>query len=248
MGSISVAQVKAPQVGFTAVDGTESRSYMKIWPKPLAGSDPEAGLEPEAPRRVGGNSQAGRDARRGLSCAGRKPSGRRRWRRTAVAPARAAGAARARGRCPQSSKSKCHVRRPKDILERKVIAGFNRLRQEQRGLASKAAELEMELNEHSLVIDTLKEVDETRKCYRMVGGVLVERTVKEVLPALENNKEQIQKIIETLTQQLQAKGKELNEFREKHNIRLMGEDEKPAAKENSEGAGAKASSAGVLVS
>lgn len=137
------------------------------------------------------------------------------------------------------------VRRPESL---QVIAGFNRLRQEQRGLASKAAELEMELNEHSLVIDTLKEVDETRKCYRMVGGVLVERTVKEVLPALEGNKEQIQKIIETLSQQLQAKGKELNEFREKHNIRLMGEDEKPAAKENSEGAGAKASSAGVLVS
>jgi prefoldin subunit 2 len=66
------------------------------------------------------------------------------------------------------------------------------------GLASKTAELEMELNEHSLVIDTLKEADETHKCYRMVGGVLVEQTVKEVLPALENNKEQIQKIIETL--------------------------------------------------
>ncbi|XP_054443568.1 prefoldin subunit 2 [Pteronotus mesoamericanus] len=133
------------------------------------------------------------------------------------------------------------------VSAEQVIAGFNRLRQEQRGLASKAAELEMELNEHSLVIDTLKEVDETRKCFRMVGGVLVERTVKEVLPALENNKEQIQKIIETLTQQLQAKGKELNEFREKHNIRLMGEDEKPA-KDNADGAGAKASSAGVLVS
>lgn len=58
---------------------------------------------------------------------------------------------------------------------------------------------------------------------------------------------QIQKIIETLTQQLQAKGKELNEFREKHNIRLVGEDEKPS-KESPEGAGAKASSAGVLVS
>ncbi|XP_043833205.1 prefoldin subunit 2 [Dromiciops gliroides] len=106
----------------------------------------------------------------------------------------------------------------------------------------------MELNEHSLVIDTLREVDPTRKCYRMVGGVLVERTVKEVLPALEGNKEQIQKIIETLTQQLQAKGRELNDFREKHNIRLMGEDEKPAAKDNGEGSGAKASSAGVLVS
>lgn len=47
------------------------------------------------------------------------------------------------------------------------------------------------LSPRSLVIDTLKEVGETRRCYRMVGGVLVERTVKEVLPALESNKEQV---------------------------------------------------------
>nr|XP_025976592.1 prefoldin subunit 2 [Dromaius novaehollandiae] len=100
-----------------------------------------------------------------------------------------------------------------------------------------------------LVIETLREVDPTRKCYRMVGGILVERTVKEVLPALENNKEQISKIIETLNQQLQTKGRELNDFREKHNIRLMGEDDqKQPPKENPEGAGAKTSSAGVLVS
>lgn len=48
------------------------------------------------------------------------------------------------------------------------------------------------------MIDTLKEVDETRKCYRMVGGVLVERTVKEVLPALEGNKEQVSKRLHTV--------------------------------------------------
>uniref|UniRef100_A0A8C2SKJ9 Prefoldin subunit 2 n=1 Tax=Capra hircus TaxID=9925 RepID=A0A8C2SKJ9_CAPHI len=122
------------------------------------------------------------------------------------------------------------------VSAEQVTAGFRRLRQEQQGLASKAAELEMELDEHGLVIDTLKEADETLKCYRMV------------LPALENYKEQIQKTTETLAQQLQAKGKELNELRVKHNLRLTGEDEKPAAKENSEGAGAKASSAGVLAS
>uniref|UniRef100_A0A8C7WSC5 Prefoldin subunit 2 n=1 Tax=Oryzias sinensis TaxID=183150 RepID=A0A8C7WSC5_9TELE len=72
-----------------------------------------------------------------------------------------------------------------------VVATFQRMRQEQRSMASKAAELEMDINEHSLVIETLKEVDPSRKCYRLVGGVLVERTVKEVLPALENNKEQL---------------------------------------------------------
>lgn len=42
-----------------------------------------------------------------------------------------------------------------------------------------------------LVIETLKEVDENRRCFRLVGGVLVERTVKDVLPALVNNKDQV---------------------------------------------------------
>jgi len=42
-----------------------------------------------------------------------------------------------------------------------------------------------------LVIEALKEVDGDRKCFRMVGGVLVERTVKDVLPAMINNYEQV---------------------------------------------------------
>ena len=42
-----------------------------------------------------------------------------------------------------------------------------------------------------LVIEALKEVDSDRKCFRMVGGVLVERTVKDVLPAMMNNYEQV---------------------------------------------------------
>ncbi|XP_015740140.1 prefoldin subunit 2 [Coturnix japonica] len=106
---------------------------------------------------------------------------------------------------------------------------------------------ELELNEHGLVIETLREVDPTRKCYRMVGGILVERTVKEVLPALEGNREQISKIIESLSQQLQSKGRELNEFREKHNIRLVGEDDpRQPPKDGTEGG--KGGTAGVLVS
>lgn len=41
------------------------------------------------------------------------------------------------------------------------------------------------------MIETLKEVEKERKCFRMIGGVLVERTVAEVLPALEQNKDQV---------------------------------------------------------
>ena len=42
-----------------------------------------------------------------------------------------------------------------------------------------------------LVIETLKEVQPDRRCYRMVGGVLVERTVGDVLPTLTTNKQQV---------------------------------------------------------
>ena len=41
------------------------------------------------------------------------------------------------------------------------------------------------------MIEALKGVEPDRRCFRMIGGVLVERTVKDVLPALENNKEQV---------------------------------------------------------
>ncbi|XP_030638397.1 prefoldin subunit 2-like [Chanos chanos] len=148
-----------------------------------------------------------------------------------------------------SNKSSNSGKQPGPSAEQ-VVAGFQRLRQEQRSIATKAAELEMEINEHSLVIDALKEVDPSRKCYRLVGGVLVERTVEEVLPALENNKEQISKLVESLGTQLQTKGQELNEYRERYNIRIVGEEEaagKTATNPENEGSGAKGGT-GVLVS
>ncbi|XP_012728660.1 prefoldin subunit 2 [Fundulus heteroclitus] len=134
-----------------------------------------------------------------------------------------------------------------------VVATFQRMRQEQRNMASKAAELEMDINEHSLVIETLKEVDPSRKCFRLIGGVLVERTVKEVLPALESNKTGISEIVESINTQMQAKGRELTEYRERYNIRLVGEGEgeaqgQPAASSSNSEGGASKSGAGVLVS
>ncbi|XP_060678240.1 prefoldin subunit 2 [Hemiscyllium ocellatum] len=126
-----------------------------------------------------------------------------------------------------------------------VLAGFNKLRQEQRGMAGKGAELEQEVAEHGLVIDTLAEVNPDRRCFRMVGGVLVERTVREVLPALESNKQQLLKLIDSLNTQMQLKGRELTEYREKYNIRLMSEDEKAARDGDSR---SRSGGTGVLVS
>lgn len=140
--------------------------------------------------------------------------------------------------------------KPSGPTAEQVVGTFQKMRQEQRSMASKASEFEMENNEHGLVIETLKEVDPSRKCFRLVGGVLVERTVKEVLPALENNREQITKIIETLSTQMQTKGRELTEYRERYNIRLVGEGEgegQSTASRESEGSASKGGT-GVLVS
>ncbi len=45
---------------------------------------------------------------------------------------------------------------------------------------------------NSLVLSTLNDTlaeEPDRKCFRLVGGVLVERTVKDVVPALQMNRD-----------------------------------------------------------
>merc|ERR1712038_780462 len=128
--------------------------------------------------------------------------------------------------------------------QEEIIAQFNRLRQEQRNLAAKLSELQMDLNEHKLVIETLNDVAPDRKCFRMIGGVLVERTVKEVTPALSNNRDKMTKLIETLETQLTEKGQEINGYIEKHNIQIRGQPGAGRDKEEKEEEEAKSS--GVL--
>ena len=55
---------------------------------------------------------------------------------------------------------------------------------------------------------------------------------------------QLGEVVNNLTKQLETKGKELNEFRERHNIRVRGEDEeKPTTKDDD----ASKASQGILV-
>ena len=41
---------------------------------------------------------------------------------------------------------------------------------------------------------TLAPLDGNRKCFRLVGDVLVERTVAEVIPAVTSNKQQLEMV------------------------------------------------------
>lgn len=82
----------------------------------------------------------------------------------------------------------------------------------------KINELDLDRNEHTLVLEALAPLDPGRKCYRLVNNVVVERTVAEVMPAVKTNRDQIVTMMNGLGTQLEAKQKEADEISSKYRI------------------------------
>ncbi|KAK9161007.1 hypothetical protein Syun_007348 [Stephania yunnanensis] len=106
------------------------------------------------------------------------------------------------------------------VNEQAVANLYASMRSDINQLHSKITELEMEVSEHSLVINAIQPLNPSRRCYRMIGGVLVERTIKEVLPAVQRNKEGLEEVISRMNEALEKKKKELSEFEAKYKIRI----------------------------
>mmetsp|Transcript_52056 Transcript_52056/g.156207 ORF Transcript_52056/g.156207 Transcript_52056/m.156207 type:complete len:134 (-) Transcript_52056:134-535(-) len=107
--------------------------------------------------------------------------------------------------------------------ENAVLQRYRELQSECTQLVRKVAELEVDRNEHVLVEKTLAPLDSSRRAFRLVGGVLVERTVGEVLPSVETNRKNLDELIGTLQGRLDAKQKETAEWKAKYNIRTAEE-------------------------
>uniref|UniRef100_A0A1A9W1C4 Prefoldin subunit 2 n=1 Tax=Glossina brevipalpis TaxID=37001 RepID=A0A1A9W1C4_9MUSC len=100
---------------------------------------------------------------------------------------------------------------------------FQQLRNEQRNLVDNLGTLEMDLKEHKNVIETLKTVDPDRKCFRLIDGLLCERTVRVVMPQLIENKDLLEKNITKVTEDIIKKGEQINKYKQEHNIKFRGE-------------------------
>ncbi|KAG2185903.1 hypothetical protein INT43_002341 [Umbelopsis isabellina] len=105
--------------------------------------------------------------------------------------------------------------------EAEITQQYNQYKSELQSIASKIGELESEIEEHKLVIESISPLEGDRKCFRMVGGVLVERTVKDVLPALQTNFDGIQQVISSLLQTYKKKEEDFIAFQKKHNIQVV---------------------------
>lgn len=61
-------------------------------------------------------------------------------------------------------------------------------------------------------METLRKVEETRKCWRLVGGVLVQKTTAEVIPELELQSTKMDQVLEVLYKRLKEIEGELREL------------------------------------
>ncbi|KAJ2658321.1 Cochaperone prefoldin complex subunit [Coemansia sp. RSA 1200] len=104
--------------------------------------------------------------------------------------------------------------------EQELRLQANQFSSELKAIASKIGELELQLDEHNLVIKSMTPMPEDRKCFRLINGVLVERSVKEVLPALKTNRDGISSTITQLTSQYKKRDQEFSDFQKLHHIRI----------------------------
>ena len=121
---------------------------------------------------------------------------------------------------------------------------LNLMREQCTDLAAKVNALELDKTEHTLVLQALEPLPVERKCFRMIGNVVVERTVGEVLPAVQKNRDQITDTIQKMTDMLSTKQLEADEFQKKHKLNVQnGGGGRAAAKEDEDEGGSQ----GVLI-
>lgn len=129
--------------------------------------------------------------------------------------------------------------------EQQILNKFHAMRESANSMAETMATMESDLHEHEIVLKALEPMDGDRKCFRLIGGVLVERTVREVIPAVQTNKDNLKQTVGLYQQQLKTKTKELTDFAVKYNIGPA----RQAPQQGSKSAeGTSGSTPGVLVS
>jgi prefoldin subunit 2 len=109
--------------------------------------------------------------------------------------------------------------------QQKIVEGFQKLREEQQALITDIGRVESELREHTSVVKNVSELEPERRCYRQVGDTLIECTAAEIIETLSTSVQRFKEHLEQLQKQTIDKGKELNEYKETHNIRLLSEKE-----------------------
>lgn len=89
-----------------------------------------------------------------------------------------------------------------------LAMSFMRAERERTALLGKIRDLKLESLNHKLILEAFESVPADRRCYRMVGKVLVERNVGEVKPAILSHKCKVDEVLQNLEKELELLRKE----------------------------------------
>lgn len=64
-----------------------------------------------------------------------------------------------------------------------------------------------------LVLETLKPLPSDRKCFRMINGVLVERTIADAMPSLQTNADNMKQVLDGLLKQYKTAQNEMDAWK-----------------------------------
>lgn len=102
--------------------------------------------------------------------------------------------------------------------EKEIVDAYNAHRSQQSQYMQRISEFEGEMHENVLVLEALKPLPAERRAHRQVGGALIEKTVGEIRPEVEQLLSNLAQGVKQLQEMLVAKEKELEDFMIKYKI------------------------------
>lgn len=110
----------------------------------------------------------------------------------------------------------------KEAMNEEEVASMHAaLKCELNTIYSHIVEAEMEVTEHTTVINAMQPLDPSAAPWScIISGMPLRKNVGYVLPLIQRNREQHREIIASLKQELANKKKEIAEFEAKYNIRI----------------------------
>merc|ERR1712050_673096 len=96
------------------------------------------------------------------------------------------------------------------------------MQQELNVLAHRAKGYEADLVEHQLVIESMEKFSPDCRAFRQVGEILVERTVGEIIPAVQKSKKSLMQVTKSLKTEITNRNKDIEAYKETHKLMIVG--------------------------
>ena len=105
--------------------------------------------------------------------------------------------------------------------DKALINQLQTMRSECNEVAEKISSLEQERDDHEMVASILAGFAPSRRCYRSVGGILMERTVGHVVPEIRNETGMLTRALGDLSKGLVERQRAMEAFQAEHSIRVV---------------------------